>query len=834
MQAKPKRRNPLRPLLLTAGAVVVLGAAAYVVMASALDPNRLREDLRDAVRRQTGRELTAGAVHLRFGLSPQIEVQDVGLANIDGGSRSLMLTARSVRARLALLPLLGGDAVISGLTIVQPDLLLEQGAGGVPNWRFSPQHRALYSNHQGSGGGGSHHVEIQSVTMQGGQVSWRPAQGDPVTLGIGLLTLSSEGNDQPMSLSFNGTHAGAPVTVEASAGSLQRLQGGPVSALAGAWPLTVDATAQGATVHLSGGINHPDQGRGYQFRMTASAPMLDTLNGLVSGITLPPLHDVNATGVLSDGSAGELRTSQVSIHAGPSDLSSWAAGLVVKQAVLSAPGPGQLVQLNVDGTYQDQPLRVSASTTQPDVVGASAPLQVTIEAQAAGATATARGTMPPRLNASGLDMIVSVRASDLSALSPLAGRQLPAAKNLTIDAKVGDAGVKLRGIAVRDLAIASSLGDVSGQLTVDWAPRPTIDGTLTSRTLDFDGLAPGVLASGLPVVWPAPSSAGQVSPPQAPTPGPTLAGPPTASATASTDTLPLARLRTTDADLDLTVGDLAIAGKRYSDVQAHLQLANGKLALNPLRAVAPEGAIIGGLSIDASSDMPPVAVTLRSPSISAEAVAGAFGYPGAATGTMQVDAQLSGVGQTVQALETSLDGHLGLAMVNGTVEDTLVEALIGAALDTAGVQSFGGGSSQVRCFAMRIDFQHGRGIFRALAADTSRLTLDGSGELDLAAQTADLHLRPRVRLGPTEIAAPVSLRGPFNQMRASLDPVLGGGRFGLTIGSAPAGPSSCISKLAVARGGLGGPVPVVQADSANSATPLVIRKPRDLLKGLFH
>ena len=142
MQAKP-RRNAFRPLLLATGAVVLLGLAGTIVMSAALNPDRLRQDLQDVVRRQTGRVLTvAGGVHLRLGLSPEFEVQDVALANIEGGSRPQMLTARSVRAQLALLPLLGGDAVVSGLTIVQPDLLLEHGADGMPNWRFVPERRA--------------------------------------------------------------------------------------------------------------------------------------------------------------------------------------------------------------------------------------------------------------------------------------------------------------------------------------------------------------------------------------------------------------------------------------------------------------------------------------------------------------------------------------------------------------------------------------------------------------------------------------------------------------------------------------------------------------------
>ena len=275
-------------------------------------------------------------------------------------------------------------------------------------------------------------------------------------------------------------------------------------------------------------------------------------------------------------------------------------------------------------------------------------------------------------------------------------------------------------------------------------------------------------------------------------------------------------------------------GKHYGDLQARLQLADAKLALNPFRVQSPEGVIVGGASIDASSDLPPIAVTLRSPSVSAAAVASALGYSGGATGTMQVDAQLSGVGQTAQAIEATLDGHLGIAMVGGQVEDSLVEGLIGTALNTAGVQSFGGGTSQVRCFALRVDFQHGRGSVRALAADTSRLALDGDGQLDLATDTASLHLRPRVRLGPTEVAAPVSLAGPFGQMKASLDPVMGGGRYGLTIGAAPAGPSSCATKLAMARGGLGGPLPALAAPPQPGFNFGAIRKPKDLLKGLFH
>jgi AsmA protein len=838
MQAPPRRR-PTRPILLAAGIVLVLGGGLYV-LAATLNPDQLREDLQEAVRRQTGRDLqVAGGVHLRLGLSPEFVLDEVSLANAPGASRPQMFTARHVRARLALLPLLAGDAVISALTVEQPDLLLERTADGTPNWAFAPERRALYQGHgvsgggSGSGGGGGHRVEIRSVTFVGGQLGWQPQAGAPTVLAIDRLRLSADGADSPMSLSFEGSERGARLTVTATSGSLQRLQGGVASAVAGPWPLDVDAATQGATLHVGGGFTHPDQARGYQLRARLTAPALGQLNALLPDPILPPLAQVEAAVLLTDGGDGEIRTSQLSVHAGASDLSAWVAGLSVKQAQLSAPGPGQLAQLTVDGSYQDQALRATATAMQPDIVGAGGPVQVSVDVQAAGASLSAHGTMPPGLGTSGLDMQVSLHAPDLSLLSPLAGRPLPPARDVAMSAGIGDAGVKLRGVAVRNLAVTSSLGDLSGNLTAVWSPRLDFDGTLSARVLDLDALLPGG-AGALPAIWPEPQGAaasGTVQPMPAPDGVPPQPAP---EAVAAGRALPLARLRTTDANLNLSVGDLTLGGRHYSDVQAQLQLEGGKLALNPFRAQAPEGQVDGGISIDASSDDPPVAVTLRSPSLAAGAVATALGYPGGASGTMQVDAQLSGVGQTLQALESSLDGHLGLALVDGQVDDSLVQGLIGAALNTAGVPSFGGGGSQVRCFAMRVDFRHGEGTLRALSADTSRLALDGGGRIDLGTGTADLHLRPRVRLGPTEVAAPVSLRGPFGGMRAALDPVMGGGRYGLTIGSGPAGPSDCAGHLALARGGLGGPMPAVAPAAGDPNAGFVIRKPKDLLKGLFH
>jgi len=834
MTAARHRKNPFLPILLALGAIVVVGVAGYIVLVSVLDPARLRDDLQDAVLHATGRTLTiAGGVHLRFGLSPQFEVDDIALSNIAGGSRPQMLTAKSARANLALLPLLSGDAVISTLTIEQPDIVLERGADGAPNWLFTPEHPSLYPGHS-SGGGGSHHAEIRNIALSGGHLSWIPREGPQRSFGIDALTLVAANEDAPMSLDVSGSYEGAegavPFTLSGSSGSFQRLQGAPVNALAGAWPLTMQLNLQGADLHIDGGINHPEQMRGYQFRITGHASDLGSFNIFLPKPYLPPLLGVNVTALLSDDSAGQPRTSQLSMRAENSDLGRLVPGLVVKQALLSAPGPGQLAQLGVDGTYGDQPLQIAAAVMQPDVLAAGAPVQLTLSMKAAGATFSAHGNLPPSLGASGLDVQVEATAPDLSTLSPLLRHALPPAHDFSLAAEVEDAGVKLRGITLHNLVVGSSLGDVAGDLTVNWSPRASLSGTLASTSLDLDAIMSGSPGQSMPVVWPPPeNSAAPVQlAPEGPAPAPHVS---TQQAPSLTGALPLEFLRTHDATLSLTIGDLTAWGEHYRDLAAHLELDDGRLALNPFRAQAPEGAIIGGASIDATSDQPPIAVSLRSPSISARAVAATLGYPDQAKGTMQVDAALSGPGPSYATFEAGLQGHLGLAMVNGSVENAFIQGLIGDALQTAGAPFLGDGESQVRCFALRVNFAGGVGTVRALAADTQHLSLSGDGTVDLNGRTVDMHLRPQIRLGPTDLSSAVSLRGSFGDLKASLDPAFGNGRVGVQIGGG--GGSGCDGMLALARNGLGGPVPAA-APAPDAGFTIKLKKPKDLLQGLFH
>ena len=279
-----------------------------------------------------------------------------------------------------------------------------------------------------------------------------------------------------------------------------------------------------------------------------------------------------------------------------------------------------------------------------------------------------------------------------------------------------------------------------------------------------------------------------------------------------------------------------VNGQAFTDLDSHLQAHDGRLVLNPLRVSTPQGTLSGALSIDASAEPPVAALNLHAPALSASRVAALLGAPGGASGSVQVDAQLTASGDNEQAMAATLGGHIGLAMVDGTLNDAMFANAIGTALNAAGVPPISG-TSTIRCFAGRAKFSHGDGRIDILSLDTSQMSLDGDGTINLADHTLSLHLRPIVRLGGTGVAAPVYVKGHFGDLRAGLDPMLGG-RVGFTIGGAGPSGASCASQLAAARGGQAGPAPSMAAppppaNALETKGNPFRRKPVDLLRRLL-
>jgi uncharacterized protein involved in outer membrane biogenesis len=411
-----------------------------------------------------------------------------------------------------------------------------------------------------------------------------------------------------------------------------------------------------------------------------------------------------------------------------------------------------------------------------------------------------------------------------------------------------------------NLQAAGSSVSVKGQVLSGAGGRPSVQAEVKSDMIDADQLralvakAPGGPAgsTGSPAAAPAGSPAAPASPRPAST-GRVIPDTP----------IPFGLLRPADADLALAIATLKAGGAQYRSIALHLVLHDGKLRLDPFSAELPEGHLDGSLTVDAAQAEPPVAVKLRASSLALQPLLAAIGEPAYATGSLEIYADLRGAGTTPHAIASNLDGSLGLALVNGTVDNRLFGSTLGSVLREVSLLDLvgRGGTSQVQCFASRLDASHGVGTFRTLVLNSSLLTMDGGGSVNLGNETLDLRVQPQARVGGTGVVVPLKVTGTFHSPSAAPDPTAavfanagtvagiasGATQLGMVAGALtgqklPGGgeAAECGPALAIARGSAAGPAPTPAAAQAAPSSSSQQQKPQqkppspgNLLRQLF-
>ncbi|GAC1341495.1 MAG: hypothetical protein NVSMB18_13680 [Acetobacteraceae bacterium] len=769
-----------RVLLILALLLLALPVAAVIAVRAYLDGDALRARAQAAVLRATGRELSIiGPVRLVWSLVPTIEAADVRLANPPGLSRPDFLRVERVQAQVALLPLLSGRVEVRRLALVGPDVLLERDAAGRPNWVLSPPAAAPSIEPAAPSAAPRMQVVVGSVTIEGARLAWRDKGGVLQAVSPGL-SYAPESGEIVGTVLVNGV----AVAVSGSAG--------PVAGAA--WPLSLQLAG--------GGVSAMVAGTTAQARVTVAAPDLATSSAL-AGQALPSVRDVKGSATLS---ASGL--SGVQVEAGAAAF----GDVRLVRATGSADAADQPVTLQAQMLVGALPVNVAAQVGSLGALLGHGPIPLQVSLSAEDATLAGQGSVAS-LRGDGLDLAISGGVPDLGRLGGLAGVSLPTLRGLSLQGRVSPAP---GGVQIRGLRLTAQQGDLAGDVALGWAPRPFLRGTLVSQRLDLDGVAMVPIPAATPA---APASA----------PTPAVAAAPAAAAVSDRAIpdrkLPFAQLRRADADLQLTIAEALWHGVAYRAVQAHLLLQDGRLRLDPLAMQGQGGPIQAQVAADGAAEPPSLAVSVKAPGLAAGPALAMLGAPESAAGTLDVDVQLSGRGETLRGQAATLDGHVGLAMVDGEIENRWLLAMLAEPLRAARLPVDTGGTSRVRCFAVRADAAGGRVKLGALALDASKLQLDGEGGVNLADETLDLHLRPQLRLG-TLLAAPVRIGGTFRAPKAALDAgVLAPGRVGVTIGGPPPG-DTCEPALVLARGGGTGPAPAAPEPARKA-------KPADLLRSLL-
>ncbi len=517
------------------------------------------------------------------------------------------------------------------------------------------------------------------------------------------------------------------------------------------------------------------------------------------------------------------------------DRAGRSAVLGVASLRASAPSPDANLDLSMSANYNGTPFTLAGefgplTRLQDREASAAWPVQARLEA--VGARLTVDGTVAQPMEGHGYRMTLSANVPDMAALAPfMPGTKLPPLRDLSFAAQVADTGGALpelsgltlhvgqsdltgvvAGLRVEKLDITAARFDqpiqISAQGNVNNTPatltgslgapaallagtkaaapipldltmqalgsslavkgtaargqdgRPSVQAVATSDKIDLDALLAALAKPPVGAVATAPAA------PAAPT------AKPAASGRLIPDTpIPFDLLRHADADVKLSVAQLVVGGAIYRSIATHIDLHGGKLRLDPLTGDLPEGHLNAALSADATQTPPAIAVRVQIPALALQPLLVAMKEPAVITGNMQVQADLRGSGATPHAIAASLDGSLGVAMANGTVDNRLLGGTLGSILRQVNLLDLvgRGGTSQVQCFAAHLDAAHGIATVRSLVLASSLLTMDGGGSLNLGAETLDLRVRPQAKVAGTGVVVPLRISGPFRSPATAPD-----------------------------------------------------------------
>ncbi|HWP10465.1 MAG TPA: AsmA family protein [Ramlibacter sp.] len=408
------------------------------------------------------------------------------------------------------------------------------------------------------------------------------------------------------------------------------------------------------------------------------------------------------------------------------------------------------------GTWQKEPFTAQGRTGT--VLYLNAPLQrpfpLEVNATAGATTLRASGSIASLATLDGANADFNLQGRDLADLYKLVGVVLPATPRYSLHGKLSKEG-KVWHVRQIDGKLGNS--DLAGELSYDRARAvPLLAGTVRSRSLDFDDLAPLV---GLPeqprsaAALPHVSGARAVAPDARAARGPTRKVLPAAG-------LDTARLRAMDADVRYAAA--RISQLPLERMTVHVKLRDGVLRLDPLNLGVAGGSVAGRLRIDGTSDPAVGEAHLDVRSLELNKLFPRVTITHASLGKMHGDIDLKGRGNSVARMLGTSSGSLALLMGPGQISNLLLEV---AGLDGAEIVKFLLGGDQnvtLRCAAAAFDVAGGLMNTRALVLDTTDTVIYGSGQVSLANEAIDLTLRPYPKdMSILSLRSPLVVAGTF-------------------------------------------------------------------------
>ena len=247
-------------------------------------------------------------------------------------------------------------------------------------------------------------------------------------------------------------------------------------------------------------------------------------------------------------------------------------------------------------------------------------------------------------------------------------------------------------------------------------------------------------------------------------------------------TIPLQQLRELDSEWHVNAKHVYTDAGELGDMDFTMTVRNGRLVLDDFSAVGADGSRITGTGeIDASRDPAFTQLHYTAEQLNYGQLLAQAQVTELVKGHVDATLDLSGTGNTRREFLSSANGRV--ILVGGPGElgsrdlDLWAASLVRTMLSEEWKKQ---DVTRLNCVVARIDVQDGVARTDSILIDTERITIAGSGTLDLDNEELDLLLKPNPKDATlVSLASPARVTGPLASPKAERTK-LPAGRLGLT------------------------------------------------------
>jgi uncharacterized protein involved in outer membrane biogenesis len=245
----------------------------------------------------------------------------------------------------------------------------------------------------------------------------------------------------------------------------------------------------------------------------------------------------------------------------------------------------------------------------------------------------------------------------------------------------------------------------------------------------------------------------------------------------SKDPLPVAALRAADVEASLSVAELRTRAATLTDVKLPIELAGGRLAVSPLTAKAHGGTVRADVKLDASKT-PRLDLDLQLAGVRLGDLPKMKEKKTIQDGPTDMTLKLGGSGESVAAIMASASGRLLVSVGKATLANKSVN-LAGADLlfetfNRLNPLADKEPTTSLECAVVNFAIKDGTATTdKGIAMKTPKMSMVGSGAVDLKTEQLDIGIRPYahggVGVGLGTIAGAARIGGTLSDPKPVVD-----------------------------------------------------------------